>query len=55
MTKYRMKASCGWVHNSTIEFGFVEAENEEEAVEAANEAMRDRMDVWVDVVAEDEE
>lgn len=50
MPKYRIFASVGWIHNSKVDLGEIEAETEEEAQDEAFAAACERLDCWAEEV-----
>ena len=53
MPRFRLMGACGWIANSQIELGEEDFETEEEAHDAAWEAVTERIDSWVQVVVEE--
>jgi hypothetical protein len=53
MAKFRLMGECGWIANSETDLGEYDFANEEEARDAAWEAVCERIESWVEVVPDD--
>lgn len=53
MAKFRLMGGCGWIANSEIDLGEDDFTNEEEAQDAAWDAVCERIESWVEVVPDD--
>lgn len=55
MPKYRLKASVGWIYNSTVDLGVHEAESMDDAQDMAAEMAMERVEAYAELVEDGED
>lgn len=54
MPRYRLKAACGWIANSTTDLGEYECDDDDDAAQTAFEEASQQIDCWGELVEDND-